>query len=136
MSNELFTETLLGYINKTTARQWSAVEATRHHHFSTPSLDAALTEIEDQLGRTVAKQYPHTTHVAALGEWIGDVTLAQLQKRVNDLVTRFANLALTDPSWVHVKHAAGSSNDLTFLGVYLYGLGIADGLYDEESGST
>ena len=136
MSNELFTETLLDYINKTTARQWSAIDATRHHHFSTPSLEMALHEIEDQLGRVTPKPYPHTTHIAALGDWIGDITLEQLQQRMNTLVTRYAALPVTDPSWVYVKRVVGSSNDITFLGVYLYGLGIADGLYDEKSSSA
>jgi hypothetical protein len=136
VSNRLFDKTLLDYINVTTESQWSQIDLTQARYFSTASLDAALKELEDQMGRKTPLYVTHDTHRCALGDWVGEVTLAELQRRMNALETQYEALAASDPSWAIVRHQFARSNDLTYLGVYLYGLGIADGLYVEKSNSA
>ena len=137
MSDQLFPDTLLDYVNKTTEAQWSRIDPTYKHYFASASLDAALSELEQQLQSKILVKADHTTHQATVKDWIGDVTLAALQKRIANIVTELNNLGADNPSASYVMYIAPrSSGDLTFLGVYLYGLGIPDGLYDEKSGSA
>lgn len=137
MSDQLFPDTLLDYINKTTDTQWSRIDPAYKHYFASASLDAALSELEQQLQSKTLIKSDHATHQSTVKDWIGAVTLTELQKRVADIVTQLNALGADNPSASYVIYIAPRSmGDLNFLGVYLYGLGIPDGLYDEKSSSS
>ncbi len=134
-SDGLFTDSLLSYIRTTTDTQWEKIDRNKTHYFSTSSLDALLTDMEAQIGVHPPLSPQLVTHVSSLGSWIGDVTLAQLKSRVEALESEHTRLATsTSPTNIMNAWSLGvsiqqRSNDLTYLGVYLYGIGVSDGLY-------
>ena len=130
-SDGLFTETLLSYVRTTTDANWEKIDRNKTHYFSTASLDALLTDMEAQIGVHPPMQPRLVTHVSTLGDWIGDVTLAQLKSRVEALVSEHTRL-LTSATHPNVMNAWSlgvslqqRSNDLIYLGVYLFGIGVS-----------
>lgn len=131
--DQLFSPTVTDYLGRTTEVQWGKIDKGYSHYFSTPSLAALLSDMENQVG--VKEQPTINTQRKTLGEWIGNVTLADLTKRVTALNSKYLALAAVDPvgAWAFSIAVQKRSGDLTFLGVYLYGLGTADGLYDQDA---
>lgn len=138
MSDQLFDDNLLEYITRTTDKQWNAMDLQYQHYFSTPSLDGALSDLEAQWGATTPTQPVRDTTQMTLKAWIGDVTLASLQQRIARMNTQYQQLRASSratdaiSAWTFTLAVRNRCNDLAFLGVYLYGFGIADGLYDQK----
>lgn len=134
--NQLFSPTLTTYLGRTTETQWDKIDMAYSHYFSTPSLDALLTDMQQQVSVAMLP-YIVTTRLT-LGEWIGGVTYSDFTQRVTALNDKYLSLLAANPvdAWRFSTAVQKRSGDLTFLGVYLYGLGATDGLYDEDANSS
>nr|UVX43109.1 MAG: hypothetical protein [Bacteriophage sp.] len=130
MSNTLVPESLSQYFIKATPTSWGALPLNQTYYFVSSSLDAYLTELE--LMATEPNNHP-TTHASmvVLKDWIGDVTLSELQNRLTTLETNYAELQVTRPEAAIRQTVATSMRlaDLQNLGVRLYGSGTELGLY-------
>lgn len=130
MSNTLVPENLSRYFTKATDTSWGALPLNQTYYFVSSSLDTYLSELE--LMATKPDNQPAThASLAVLKDWIGDVTLTELQSRLNTLETNYAELQVTRPEAAIRQTVATSVRlaDLQNLGVRLYGSGIELGLY-------
>lgn len=138
-SDNLFSQSLLRSIELTGDAQWEKLRKDKTHYFATPSLDALLTDMENQVGVHPPTSPVINTHEDELGNWIGSVTLADLKRRIAALVSRHGELANSNEpndacaAWSLNVAVSKRSNDLIYLGVRLYGVGVTDGLYRPDA---
>lgn len=138
-SNTLFTEQLLRTLAVVSDAQWGKLHLDKTHYFATPSLDALLTDMENQVGVHPPVSPVINTHEDTLGNWIGSVTLADVKRRVQALIDRHQQLVdSSEPNdacaaWALQVAITQRHNDLIYLGVRLYGVGVTDGLYRPDA---
>lgn len=130
MSNTLVPESLSRYINQATDASWIRLPLNQNMYFVSTSLESYLAELE--LMATKPDNQPNThAKLTVLQDWIGDVTLSDLQSRIATLESNYAELQVNRPEAAIRQTVATSMRlaDLQNLGVRLYGSGIELGLY-------
>lgn len=132
MTEKLFSGQMTEYVNTTTEAQWGRIDPkvefyTRHDSLADNL--AVLEILENNPNQPVPINQPKAVKLA---EWVGTTTLDELKTRLNRLDTNYDARYLNNPiaATQQITASAGQVNDLMYLGVYLYGLGSADGLYD------
>lgn len=135
MSESLFSGNILTYITTTTDTQWQHASSSGQRYFEHPTLSSLL----DDLDAIAAGQVSVLSRPVLVSwtDWLQDVTLQQLQTRVVALNTQYGTLYSVNPLAATRQATVTQSrvNDLTQLGVYLYGLGASDGLYGDDGQS-